>query len=210
MPLVSFYTPWKQRKNSDYLMFSGGKERDKWHEMGQWEMTFVGFVRIHRNTELINVELPLLTSDRYLPTVMLKNKWWMLTILNEPFENLGISISATALKLALLKFCSRFTNFYFKKWAIHVQHISIFFLVRSYLSATISYSSIQKHPVMFYDKRLLRILMETFQLHIDLEVLFENNCRSIWKFTKNNLLVPASIKWSSKTCISEDWMPVMY
>ena len=27
MPLVSFYTPWKHQKTSDFLMFSGGIER---------------------------------------------------------------------------------------------------------------------------------------------------------------------------------------
>ena len=33
MPLVSFYTPWKQ-KTRGFLMFSGGVERDHWYEMG--------------------------------------------------------------------------------------------------------------------------------------------------------------------------------
>ena len=32
IPLVSFYTPWKDQKNSDFLMFSGVMEREKWHE----------------------------------------------------------------------------------------------------------------------------------------------------------------------------------
>ena len=34
MPLVSFYTPRKRQKTKDFLMFSGGIERDQWHEMG--------------------------------------------------------------------------------------------------------------------------------------------------------------------------------
>ena len=34
MPLVSFYTAWKHQKTSGFLMFSGGIERDQWHEMG--------------------------------------------------------------------------------------------------------------------------------------------------------------------------------
>ena len=34
MPLVSFDTPWKHQKTSDFFMFSGGVERDKWHETG--------------------------------------------------------------------------------------------------------------------------------------------------------------------------------
>ena len=34
MPLISFYTPWKHQKTSDFLMFSGGIERDQWDEMG--------------------------------------------------------------------------------------------------------------------------------------------------------------------------------
>ena len=33
MPLISFYTPRKQ-KIRGFLMFSGGIERDQWHEMG--------------------------------------------------------------------------------------------------------------------------------------------------------------------------------
>ena len=35
MSLASFYTPWKHQKTSGFLMFSGGIERDQWHEMGQ-------------------------------------------------------------------------------------------------------------------------------------------------------------------------------
>ena len=34
MPLVSFYTPSKHQKTSGFLTFSGGIERDQWHEMG--------------------------------------------------------------------------------------------------------------------------------------------------------------------------------
>ena len=37
MLLVSFYTPWKNQKARCFLMFSGGQERDPWHEMGQLE-----------------------------------------------------------------------------------------------------------------------------------------------------------------------------
>ena len=33
MPLVSFDTPWKHQKTFGFL-FSGGIERDQWHEMG--------------------------------------------------------------------------------------------------------------------------------------------------------------------------------
>ena len=32
MPQVSFNTPWKHQKTFDFLMFSGGIERDLWHE----------------------------------------------------------------------------------------------------------------------------------------------------------------------------------
>ena len=32
--MVSFYTPRKHPKNSDFLMFSGGVEKDQWHENG--------------------------------------------------------------------------------------------------------------------------------------------------------------------------------
>ena len=32
MPLASFYTPRKYRR---FLMFSGGIERNQWHEMGE-------------------------------------------------------------------------------------------------------------------------------------------------------------------------------
>ena len=32
MPMVSSYTPWKQ-KNGEFLMFSGGIKRDQWHEV---------------------------------------------------------------------------------------------------------------------------------------------------------------------------------
>ena len=33
MPLVSFDIPWKRQKIKGFLMFSGGIERDQWHEM---------------------------------------------------------------------------------------------------------------------------------------------------------------------------------
>ena len=32
--LISLYTPWKPQKTSGFLMFSGGLEREQWHEMG--------------------------------------------------------------------------------------------------------------------------------------------------------------------------------
>ena len=41
MPLVSFYTPWKQQKTSGFLMFSGGIKRDLWHEMGWLSILFL-------------------------------------------------------------------------------------------------------------------------------------------------------------------------
>ena len=34
MPLVSFYIPWKYQKMSNFLMFSGGTERNQWHQIG--------------------------------------------------------------------------------------------------------------------------------------------------------------------------------
>ena len=34
MPLVPLYTPSKHQKTSGFLLFSGGIERDQWHEMG--------------------------------------------------------------------------------------------------------------------------------------------------------------------------------
>ena len=34
MPLVSFDTPWKHQRTKGFLMFSGGIEKDQWHEMG--------------------------------------------------------------------------------------------------------------------------------------------------------------------------------
>ena len=34
MPLASFYIPWKLQKTRGFLMFSGGIEKDQWHEMG--------------------------------------------------------------------------------------------------------------------------------------------------------------------------------
>ena len=33
MPLVSLNTLWKHEKTKGFLMFSGGIERDQWHEM---------------------------------------------------------------------------------------------------------------------------------------------------------------------------------
>ena len=33
MPLFSFYTSWKHQKTRGFLMFSGGIEREQWHEM---------------------------------------------------------------------------------------------------------------------------------------------------------------------------------
>ena len=35
MPLAFFYTPWKHQKTSGFLIFSGGIERDQWHELGK-------------------------------------------------------------------------------------------------------------------------------------------------------------------------------
>ena len=34
MPLGSFDSPWKHQETKDFLMSSGGIERDQWHEMG--------------------------------------------------------------------------------------------------------------------------------------------------------------------------------
>ena len=34
MPLFSFDNPWKHQKTKGFLMFSGGIERDQWHEKG--------------------------------------------------------------------------------------------------------------------------------------------------------------------------------
>ena len=34
VPLLSFETPWKKQKTFGFLVFSGGMERDQWHEMG--------------------------------------------------------------------------------------------------------------------------------------------------------------------------------
>ena len=39
MQLVSFYTPWKHEETSGFLIFSGGIERDQWHEMGSYEFS---------------------------------------------------------------------------------------------------------------------------------------------------------------------------
>ena len=38
MSLVSFYTPWKHQKTSGFLMFSGGIEKEHWHEMSSWSI----------------------------------------------------------------------------------------------------------------------------------------------------------------------------
>ena len=35
MSRISFDTPWKRQKTSDFLMFSGGIKRDQWHEMSK-------------------------------------------------------------------------------------------------------------------------------------------------------------------------------
>ena len=35
IPMVFFDTPWVHWKTRGFLMFSGGIERDKWHEMGE-------------------------------------------------------------------------------------------------------------------------------------------------------------------------------
>ena len=35
MPLVSFYPLKSSEKPEKFLIFSGGKERDQWHDMGQ-------------------------------------------------------------------------------------------------------------------------------------------------------------------------------
>ena len=37
--LVSPYTIWKYQKTSGFLIFSGGAERENWHEMGQQAKT---------------------------------------------------------------------------------------------------------------------------------------------------------------------------
>ena len=39
MSLISFYTLWKHEKTRGFLVFSGGIERDKWHDMGWWQVT---------------------------------------------------------------------------------------------------------------------------------------------------------------------------
>ena len=44
MPLVSFYTPWKYEKTSRFLIFSGGIERDQWHEMGYADCLVVAMI----------------------------------------------------------------------------------------------------------------------------------------------------------------------
>ena len=40
MPLISFNIPCKHQKTSDFLMFSGGIERDQWYEMGHYKLLF--------------------------------------------------------------------------------------------------------------------------------------------------------------------------
>ena len=37
MLLVFFDTPRKYQRNNDFLIFSGGIERDQWHEMTQYD-----------------------------------------------------------------------------------------------------------------------------------------------------------------------------
>ena len=39
MPLVSYYMPWKHEKTFGFFMFSGGVERNQWHEIG-WKCYF--------------------------------------------------------------------------------------------------------------------------------------------------------------------------
>ena len=39
MPLISFYIPWKHYKTFGFSLFSGGIERDQWHEMGYKQKT---------------------------------------------------------------------------------------------------------------------------------------------------------------------------
>ena len=41
--LVSFYIPWKHQKTFGFLMFSGGLERDQWHEMDYFFFNFEHF-----------------------------------------------------------------------------------------------------------------------------------------------------------------------
>ena len=35
-PMFPFYTPWKQQKTKDFLVFSGDVKWEHWPEMGQW------------------------------------------------------------------------------------------------------------------------------------------------------------------------------
>ena len=39
MSLVSFYNPSKHQKTRGFFMFSGGVERDQWHEMEKRRLT---------------------------------------------------------------------------------------------------------------------------------------------------------------------------
>ena len=48
MPLVSFFTPWKPKKTSGSVIFSGGIERDQWYEMVKAKET---------NFQIVNVML---------------------------------------------------------------------------------------------------------------------------------------------------------
>ena len=65
-PLFSFCTPWKHHNISGFLMFSGGIERDLWHEMVKknWTETF--------NSNKIRSILQILP---WLPYHVLKEKW---------------------------------------------------------------------------------------------------------------------------------------
>ena len=38
-PVLFFYTPWKHQKIRDFLISSGGTERDHWHWMGKFAFT---------------------------------------------------------------------------------------------------------------------------------------------------------------------------
>ena len=38
-PMLFIYTPWKHQKTRDFLISSGGMERDHWHWMGKFAFT---------------------------------------------------------------------------------------------------------------------------------------------------------------------------
>ena len=50
MLLLFFYTPWKHKKPRGFLMFSGGIERDQWHEMGSSRDKFLKIKTISWNS----------------------------------------------------------------------------------------------------------------------------------------------------------------